>query len=148
MDKEFKIYFEEGYKGKGDQVVLNGKFSSYKNYDDLRIALIKNSAKSAVSTLSKDGKFYLKFIDENKINGLDFNFNKETYQYFLGMSAIKKSKSNKVKLLIVKTKELPKFKLPQHKEVLEESLVTSWEKVKKELKSIEDNELQNSKKCL
>ena len=146
MDKDFKIYFKEGYKGKGDKVVLAGKFSTYKNYDDLRIAIIKNAAKSSVSTLSKNDKFTLEFIDDNKINGLDYIFNKETYQYFLGMSAINKNSTNKIKLLIVKVPEFPTFKLPQHKETLEESLLVSWEKVKKELANIEDSELKCTKK--
>ena len=148
MTTQFKIYFKEGFKGKGDKVVLNGKFSQYKTYDDLRIAIIKSASKgNTISTLAKNDKFILEFVkDENKIPGLDFIFNSDTFQYFLGLLTLHPIPSNRVRLLIEKVKEFPKFKLPQYKEILEKSLVDSWNIAKKELSKIEDVELKYAMK--
>lgn len=151
MDLKFKLYLKDTYKGHKDKVILSGQFSKYNgDYNELRVDIVKNVKKNKiVAEFSKDEKFVLEFVNENKISGLDCIFNVDSYKYFLGLTQIYTFPSNQVKLLLKilkKNEDFPIFKPPQYENVLTKSLTETMEQIKTELNSITNSDLIKTKK--
>ena len=131
------------YKDLPTKVVCTVDLTSNQNYDTIKQNILEKSKASSqykkVSVTAKD-KFILKFEGIN-ISGLNAIWNTDTYNFFLDKTQDNKEK---IKFIIEKVNEYPKFTPPQYYTLFRKELDSAWDKTKKiledDLKEIYLNE--------
>jgi len=143
---EKKCSYRVLYKELPNVVVLRGDLFEITNYESFVSKIIEKSTKNNYKNIrvSKGDKFMLE-IENYNVVGLNSVWNDDTFNYFL--SKAKNDLPEKLKLIIVKINEYPKWNPPQYFNILKKKLKSTWDLTKGEIQNeLTENYLNEGKR--
>ena len=127
---QVKVYYKDLAN---KNVVGKADLFSFQSYDKLKDLIMEKSKAQAFKNvrLNEKHKFILE-ISDYEMAGLKAIWDTDTYKYFF--DTIQQNPPEKIKLIIKKVDEFPKFERPKYLTILAEALIFGWESTKKEIK--------------
>ncbi len=129
----FKIFESKG----SNSVLLNGKFSDYQDYTQLKKKLIDKTSRNPNFKIKDRDIFTLSFSIDKKKNPeiyipndlKDGIFNNKTFSHFKEKLDLRGNPKAAYRFIITKLDKLPRWKKKENHEFLKEALDSSWEPI-------------------
>ena len=123
------------YKNMPGTVLFKEDIFKILNFEQLKDKILEKSKPQTFNSvkISKNDKFILEISEDCEVLGLNSFWNSETFNYFY--EKIKKNPPKKLKLAISKIDKEPKWEKPKYWEILKESLESTWNITKEEIKN-------------